>query len=464
MTENKPLKNHDTPHPVDSCYQWPGDFAPMATQRETMRFLTAHARAYCLNELGTGKTLASLWAFDFLRERGQAKRLLVVAPLSTRERTWGDEIFRHFPHLLFVILHGTAERRRMLLRNPSADVFIIDHNGVKDINEALDAMTDIDTVIIDELAQVARYAPTDRWKALRALSEKRERIWGLTSNPTPNAPTDAWAQCRLLTPSTVPTYFAEFRDMTMRQTANYSWATGEDAVDIVHQAMQPSIRFKREDCTDLPPVMYETREVPLSKDQQEAYDSTISQIYAEYQGGQITAVNEAVKAMKLVQIGCGSADGDDGNTVVNPPKARINALLDIIEEAPSKVVVFVPFKAALWALHDEVSKYHAAEMIYGEVPRSVQDRILGNFQKSSHPRVLITQPATMSDGLTLTAATVIVWYAPITSAETYEQANGRNTRPSQQHNQLIMHIQSSRLEARGCHQSSLYGNIAAYPN
>ena len=138
MTENKPVKNLYTPHPVDGLYQWPGDFAPMATQRETVRFLTAHSRAYCLNELGTGKTLASLWAFDFLREQGQAKRLLVVAPLATMERTWGDEIFRHFPHLHFdPARHG--ERRRMLLRNPSADIFIINYNGVKDINEALDA-------------------------------------------------------------------------------------------------------------------------------------------------------------------------------------------------------------------------------------------------------------------------------------------------------------------------------------
>jgi SNF2 family DNA or RNA helicase len=174
----------------------------------------------------------------------------------------------------------------------------------------------------------------------------------------------------------------------------------------------------------------------------------MAQLFAEFQGGQITAVNEAVKTMKLVQICTGSIYGDDGTTVVIPPKARINALLDIIEEAPSKVIVFVPFKAALRALHAEVSKYHAAEMIYGEVSKNDRDRILGNFQKSDQPRVLIAQPAAMSHGLTLTAASVIVWFAPITSAETYEQANGRITRPGQIHNQLIMHIQGSRLEAR----------------
>jgi SNF2 family DNA or RNA helicase len=450
MTEYRLLKNLDLnpPHPVDTYYNWPGAFAPMATQRETVRFLTAHNRAYCLSGLGTGKTIASLWAFDFLREQGLAKRLLVVAPLSTMERTWGDEIFRHFPHLHFVTLHGTSDRRRMLLRNPAADVFIINHDGVKVIKEALVERTDIDTVAIDEIAQVARNAQTDRWKALKALIDKRERVWGLTGTPTPNAPTDAWAQCRLLTPSTVPTFFASFRDMTMRQTSTYSWAIRDEALDIVHQAMQPSIRFSRDECVDLPPVMYETREVPLSKDQQEAYDSMMSQLYAEFQGGTITAVNEAVKAMKLVQICCGSVRGDNDTIVTIPPKARVSALLDIIEEAPSKVIVFVPFKAALRALHAEVSKHHDAEMIYGEVSKNDRDRILGNFQKSTHPRVLIAQPAAMSHGLTLTAASVIVWFAPITSAETYEQANGRITRPGQVHNQLIMHIQGSRLEDR----------------
>lgn len=450
LTEYKLLKNLDLdpPHPVDAYYPWPGAFAPMAAQRETVRFLTAHNRAYCLNDLGTGKTLSALWAFDFLREQGLAKRLLVVAPLSTMERTWGDEIFRHFPHLHFVTLHGTSDRRRMLLRNPAADVFIINHDGVKVIKEALVERTDLDTIIIDELAQVARNSQTDRWKALKALIDKRERIWGLTGTPTPNAPTDAWAQCRLLTPSTVPTFFASFRDMTMRQTSTYNWVIRDEALDLVHQAMQPSIRFKREDCLDLPPVMYETREVPLSKDQQAAYDSMMSQLYAEFQGGTITAVNEAVKAMKLVQICTGSIRGDNDTIVTIPPKARVNALLDIIEEAPSKVIVFVPFKAALRALHAEVSKYHPAEMIYGEVSKNDRDRILGNFQKSDQPRVLIAQPAAMSHGLTLTAASVIVWFAPITSAETYEQANGRITRPGQVHNQLIMHIQGSRLEAR----------------
>ena len=54
LTEYKLLKNLglDPPHPVNAYYPWPGAFAPMDAQRETVRFLTAHNRAYCLNDLG----------------------------------------------------------------------------------------------------------------------------------------------------------------------------------------------------------------------------------------------------------------------------------------------------------------------------------------------------------------------------------------------------------------------------
>lgn len=450
LDEYKLLRNvgFSPPHPVDHYYGWPGQFTPMEAQRATVRLLSTHPRAYCLNGLGTGKTLSALWAFDFLRQERQASKLLVVAPLSTLDRTWGDELFRHLTHLRFLVLYGTAKRRRQLLKE-DADVYIINHDGVQVIQDELSKRTDIDTLIVDELSQVARNAHTDRWKSLRALCQGRARIWGMTGTPTPNAPTDAWAQAKLLTPGNVPAFYSHFRDMTMRQVATYKWVTKSDANDIVFKALQPAIRFKREDCLDLPPVTYETREVALTTTQDKLYASMRDQFYAQYQGGEITAVNEAVKAMRLIQICCGAAtDADGENIVFIPPTKRVAELLTIIEEAASKVIVFVPFKPALKALHEAVSKHYTAEMIHGEVSKPERDRIIGAFQGSADPQVLVAQPAAMSHGLTLTAASVIVWFAPITSAEIYEQANARITRPGQVHNQLIIHIQGTALESR----------------
>lgn len=437
----------DPPHPVDYYYDWPGRYTPLHAQRETVRFLTSHSRAYCLNDLGTGKTLSTLWAFDALRQFGHAKRALVIAPLSTLERTWGDEIFRHFPHLSFSVLHGTRAQRQAALQR-QADVYIINHDGIKVLLDDLCKRTDLDTVIIDELAQVARNASTLRWKVLKALIENRARVWGLTGTPTPNAPTDAWAQCRLLTPETVPAYATHFRAMTMYQVSQFNWKAKDTALQTVHEAMQPAIRFRRDDCIDLPPVMYETREVTLTKDQKQSFDEMKESFYTEYKGGQITAVNAAVKLSKLVQIACGAAYDSDGKSVVIPPKHRLRATLDLIEEAPSKVIVFVPYKAVIHVVDSIICKHHSTAVISGDVPKKDRDRIFGQFQNSTSPRVLIAQPAAMSHGLTLTAASVIVWFAPITSAEVYEQANARITRPGQKHNQLIAHIQATSVEAR----------------
>ena len=74
--------------------------------------------------------------------------------------------------------------------------------------------------------------------------------------------------------------------------------------------------------------------------------------------------------------------------------------------------------------------------------------VLSEFQSDSKLRVLVAQPGAMSHGLTLTAANTIVWFAPITSSETYLQANARITRPGQKVIQLIVMIEGTVMERR----------------
>jgi ERCC4-related helicase len=71
-----------------------------------------------------------------------------------------------------------------------------------------------------------------------------------------------------------------------------------------------------------------------------------------------------------------------------------------------------------------------------------------NFQKGPEPKVLLIQPQAASHGLTLTAADTIIWYAPVTSVETYLQANARINRPGQKNAMTIVHIKGSPVEAR----------------
>jgi len=431
---------------VSYYYDWPGQFEPMAAQKDTVQFLTKNNRAYVLNDLGTGKSLSALWAFDYLKTEGAASKLLIVAPLSTLQRTWADEVFKHFPHLQFAVLHGTKKQRTTMLSNRHVDVYIINHDGVKVLADELTGRSDIDTVVLDELSQCGRNHGTNRWKVLRKMTQDKPRVWGLTGTPIPNEPTDAWAQCRLLTPESVPRYFNHFRMQVMTQVSTYKWKAKPDALETVNRVMQPAIRYKRDECIDLPPVTHETREVGMSKDQEKLFNDMKAKSYAAYRGGEITAVNAAVQIMRMVQIACGAAYDPNGKPVIIKPKARIEETRQLIEDASSKVIVFVPFKSALQMVHDELSKHYTCAMIDGSVGKRARDEIIGSFQNAKDPHVLIAQPAAMSHGLTLTAASVVCWFAPITSAETYQQANARISRPGQKHNQLVCHIEGTKLE------------------
>jgi SNF2 family DNA or RNA helicase len=438
------------PSPIRYHYAWSGSYAPFKAQMETAEFLTLHPRSYVLNEMGTGKTMAALWAYDYLRSIGAVHKMLVVCPLSTMERTWADEIFRHFSHLDAVVVYGDRKRRLALLKQP-ADIYIINHDGLKIILDDMKDRSDINLILSDEIAQAARNASTDRWKFLNTVINKQlggtRWCWGMTGTPTPNAPTDAWAQCRLVTPSTVPPYFNRFKDTVMKQVNNFLWVPRPNALEVVHAAMQPSIRFSRAECVDLPPCLFQTRHVALTPEQHAAYKDMMAKLKFAAANGEVLAVNEAVKASKLVQIACGAAYDSDRNTVELDATPRLEVVKEIIEEAEGKTIVYVPFTSAV----ANVAKYLelngiTVECVYGDVSKRERDRIFSAFQHTDDPRVLVAQPAAMSHGLTLTAANTIIWYAPIFSNEIYDQACARITRPSQMRQQLIVNIEGSPIE------------------
>lgn len=448
LDETKVLNNlgFKVPAPIEHYYQWSGQYKPFKAQLATSSFLTVNPRAFVLNDMGTGKTLATLWAFDWLKSIGKAKKALIISPLSTLERTWADEVFMHFPHLTVAVLYGSKARRQKML-NEDVDIYLINHDGIKTIEEDLIAKKDIDTVVIDEIASF-RNASTTRWKSLRKVCDGRDRLWGLTGTPIPNLPTDAWAQCRLISPEKVPPYFGKFRDAVMRQMGQFKWVPREGATEVVAQAMQPSIRFSRDECVDLPECVYSDRSVPMTAEQAKAYKEMFNRLKMEANDQQVVAVNEAVKMQKLIQIACGVVYDGNGEDVILANDHRIEAVREVIEEAGTKVIVFVPFKGVLNHVADQLAQDWDVAKISGETPKAERDDIFFRFQKTKELKVLVAQPAAMSHGLTLTAASTVIWYAPVTSNEVYQQANARITRPGQKHSQLIVNVEASQVERK----------------
>ena len=138
LEETKLLNNmgYKIPSPILSYYDWAGQ-TPFDTQRKTAAMLVANRRAYVLNSIGTGKTCSTLFAYDFLRKSGLVHKMLVIAPLSTLTQVWEREVFMRFHHLESCALFGTKKKRLELLEKSDANIFIINHDGVKVIQKEL---------------------------------------------------------------------------------------------------------------------------------------------------------------------------------------------------------------------------------------------------------------------------------------------------------------------------------------
>lgn len=432
------------PAPIQYYYDFPRDRTliqePFFHQPITAGFLTTNPHAYCLNGIGTGKTLTAAWAADYLMKIGAGRKAIIGAPLSALERAWADTIFFHFPHRKYAVLHGSAERRRKLLAK-DLDFYIINHEGYVVLKNELAERDDIDIWIIDELAEY-RNKMTAKWKVLDSLlwpNPKTKKlpkpwVWGLTGAARPQGPTDVYGQCKLITPATVPKYFTTFKNLTMEQHGPYTWTERPEANKIVYDVLRPSIRYSRDDCLDLPGEIYTTRDVTLSVDQIKHYKEINKELYTEVAGGgRISAVNEGVKRSKLIQIACGVVYDVNGIPHEIDAGGRVEELLSTIEQCNEKVIVFVPFTEVTHMLHREVSKHWSAAVVYGAVPKGQRDQIFDDFQRKPDPSVLIAHPACMAHALTLTEASTIVWYAPIDSFKDFEQACGRITRASQKY-------------------------------
>jgi SNF2 family DNA or RNA helicase len=448
LDEVKVLRNLGikAPSPILHYYSWPGQYTPYDHQRETAAFLTLNYRCLVLNEIGTGKTQSSLWAADYLIKAKHIKKVLIMSPLSTLERVWGDGIFAGLVHRKFVVLHGTSDRRLNLL-NTDADFYIINHDGFSIIAPHCHDMFDL--VIVDEAA-VLRNPSTQRFKQFRKWVDNNPmtRLWLMTGTPTPNDPTDAWALAKLVNSPYCTKTFTAFREQVMMKIGQWKLIPRPESVEIVKHILQPAVRFTRDECFDLPETIIQTRTVELTTEQKDHYTRMLRHFVTKQKSGEtITAVNEAVKIQKLVQIACGVAYGDDGQNIEIDCSPRINLVKEVIREAGSeKVILFVPLTGTLHLLEKELSKHWTTGVVNGEVSSSKRNKIFHDFQHQKDPHVLIAHPGTMAHGLTLTSASTIIWYGPINSNEVYVQANGRIERIGKRNVANVIHIEATDLE------------------
>jgi len=437
------LKN--VPSPIVRDYVWPGVYPPMSHQKDTASFFTLHKRAFCFNEQGTGKTAAAIWAADYLMTQGLVRRVLIICPLSIMQASWQSDLFKCAVHRHVGIAHGSRGKRKAII-NSQAEFIVINYDGVETVAEDIVKDGTFDLIIVDE-ANAYKNVNTKRWKTLKSLVNDKTWMWMMTGTPAAQSPTDAYGLAKMNVPNTVPRFFGAFRDTVMVNISRFKWIPKPNAQQIVYAALQPAIRFTKDQCIDLPEITYTARHAPLTPQQEKYYKLLKDDMLMTAAGEEVSSVNAATNLTKLLQISGGAVYTDAGNTIEFDVSNRLSVVQEVIDEASHKVLVFVPFTHTIELLRAYLTKNGVScEVINGQVSVNKRTEIFKKFQEDADPKVLLIQPQAASHGVTLTAANVIIWYAPVTSIETYLQANARIHRQGQKNPMTVVHIAGSPVE------------------
>jgi SNF2 family DNA or RNA helicase len=234
----------------------------------------------------------------------------------------------------------------------------------------------------------------------------------------------------------------------MHKVSQFRWIPKPDSDRTVHAALQPAIRFTKEQCLDLPEMTYVTRDVPLTAQQQKYYELMRKEMLINAGGEQITTVNAAANLNKLLQLSGGAVYSDTGEIIEFDASNRLSVLQEVIDESSHKVLVFVPYRHAIEIITEALKKLYTVDVIHGGVSAGKRTQIFEAFQTQPYPRVLVIQPQAASHGVTLHAADTIVYWSPVMSVETYLQANARVHRAGQKNKSTVFHLQGSQVERK----------------
>lgn len=433
-----------TVSPIYKDFNWPGPswFRPYQHQIRCADFLALRRRAYCFAGTGSGKTATAIWAALYLKQLGLIKRVLVLSPLSVLTDAWEMGLGRLlFGIDTFTIITGSAQKKAKLVKEDTT-FHAINFEGVKNLHAELMA-NNYDLVVIDESTKI-KNRETDLWMLVYPLVAKALYSWQMTGTPTPMGPMDAYGQACMFDrfgDRKVSKYW--FENLTTFQSGPFKRIPVQGWQGIVAQYLKPAIRIRTRDCVDLPPIVYTQRHIPMTPVQDAAIKMLRTQESVNLAGREVEGTNMAILLNKVVQIACGAVLDGEGTVIEMKATKRLNECLELALEAEGKTIIFAPFRAAV----NSVAKYLRGKglkvgIIHGGIAAGARQKVFNAFQleDKSEMDVLVAVPSAMSHGVTLTEASHTIWYAPVTSTETYLQANARMERNGQKRHMTVTEI------------------------
>ena len=405
-------------------------------------------------EMGTGKSKVLIDNISMLYDKGKINGALIVAPKGVYKNWYSAEIPTHMPDhiekkavLWQAMINKKQQQILDTLFKPETDLHILIMNvealsTKKGVDFAAKFLNSHDCLMAIDESTTIKNPDAKRTKNIVGLGEKVKFKRILTGSPVTKSPLDLYKQCEFLDTWLLDhaSYYTFRTRYAVMKTAHF----GGRSVQIVagyknlaelSDKLKPfSYRVLKDDCLDLPKKTFMKRIVNLTPDQLKVYEQMKKQALAILNGKMITTANALTQLMRLQQITCGHFKADDGTTQ-ELKSNRLDELIDVLGEIEGKVVIWAHWQSDVRQIIKAIVEEFGPDSFvdyYGLTPQEDRQKNIKRFQDDYKCRFFIGTPQTGGYGITLTAASNMIYYSNGYDLEKRQQSEARIDRIGQE--------------------------------
>jgi len=404
-------------------------------------------------EMGTGKTKVAIDNMAMLYDNGKINGALIIAPKGVYKNWYSQEIPEHLAEHIqpkTVLWQATINQKQQKLLDTlfetGHDFHILVMNveafsTKKGVDFAARFLNSHNTFMVIDESTTIKNPGAKRTKNIVSLGKyaKYRRI--MTGSPVTKSPLDLYKQCEFLDEYLLDhsSYYTFRTRYAVMRKANFNGRSVEIVVGYknlgeLSDKLKPfSYRVLKDDCLDLPKKTFMKRVISLSAEQEKVYKQMKEMALAQLNGKLLTTANALSQLMRLHQITCGHFKANDGSTQT-VKNNRLNELSELLEEVEGKAIIWAHYQYDVQTVIDAIKKEYGDDSVvdyYGKTPNEERQDNVKKFQSDPRCRFLVGTPSTGGYGLTLTAASTMIYYSNGYDLEKRQQSEARIDRIGQ---------------------------------
>jgi SNF2 family DNA or RNA helicase len=406
--------------PETSCNNHIPSSYLMSHQKDASLIASNNPRFGFFDDTGTGKTLSGI---ELVKQK--RVKTLVVCPLSIITNAWINDINKFSPELKVINLWEYNKNKKNKI--PEHQIALI---NFEQFRTNYTKLKNYKMLLVDESSRIKDHK-SQITKAMIKYVNNIPYVYLFSGTPAPNNEMEYWSQLRVIDPLLLGANFYEFRNKYFYSpdTYGYKWVMQPGKrEEFLNKLSQKTRVVRKEDCLSLPERTFNIRSVSLSRQEMEAYREMEREMLLEIEDHTITATNAAVKIMKLRQGTSGFFYSE--KRVFQTGRSKLDALLELLEEIGNhQVIIWTHFHVEADLVEKELS--NNCIRIDGTVSGQTQkDDLLKNFI-NRNTRYLISHPASLGHGVTLTNCSYAIYFSMSHSYELAYQSQDRIYRKGQ---------------------------------